>query len=86
MRPRRAFADDGMARPDVQWHVLVFELSEEIGSRSLDHIETIINRDNKVGKQLVLVRSTYTTRHYLMDELKKAESADAAKIPEAASV
>jgi flagellar assembly factor FliW len=30
----------------------------------------LINRDNRRGKQLVLVHSTYTTCHYLMDELK----------------
>ncbi|MEW5701240.1 MAG: flagellar assembly protein FliW [Candidatus Zixiibacteriota bacterium] len=31
----------------------------------------LISRDTKRGKQLVLVHSTYTTCHYIMDELQK---------------
>lgn len=31
----------------------------------------LINLENNCGKQVVLVRSPYTTRHYLMDELSK---------------
>jgi flagellar assembly factor FliW len=33
----------------------------------------LINLENNCGKQVVLVRSPYTTRHYLMDELRKQE-------------
>lgn len=35
----------------------------------------LINCENNCGKQVVLVRSPYTTRHYLMDELQKQDSA-----------
>ena len=31
----------------------------------------LVNRQNNRGKQVVLVRSPYTTRHYLMDEITK---------------
>ncbi|HDS01896.1 MAG TPA: flagellar assembly protein FliW [candidate division Zixibacteria bacterium] len=31
----------------------------------------VINLDNNCGKQIVLSNSTYTTRHYLLDELNK---------------
>ncbi|MBD3298690.1 MAG: flagellar assembly protein FliW [candidate division Zixibacteria bacterium] len=32
----------------------------------------LINQENNCGKQVVLVRSPYTTRHYLMDEFAKS--------------
>lgn len=32
----------------------------------------LINQENNCGKQVVLVRSPYTTRHYVMDELSKS--------------
>lgn len=34
----------------------------------------LINRDGSIGKQVVLMRSPYTTRHYLLDELKKVRT------------
>ncbi len=34
----------------------------------------LINQENNCGKQVVLVRSHYTTRHYLMDEISKSRT------------
>ena len=34
----------------------------------------LINCDKNIGKQVVLMRSPYTTRHYLLDELKKSKT------------
>ena len=39
----------------------------------------LINSANNCGKQVVLVRSPYTTRHYLMDELQKQSASKEAK-------
>lgn len=36
----------------------------------------LINQENNCGKQVVLVRSPYTTRHYLMDEIAKSRPDD----------
>lgn len=46
----------------------------------------LINRLNNRGKQVVLVRSPYTTRHYLMDEITKNTAAKKAEVMESASV
>jgi flagellar assembly factor FliW len=46
----------------------------------------LVNRDTNVGKQVVLVRSPYTTRHYLMDEIKKTKTMRPARVREASSV
>ena len=35
----------------------------------------LINQENNCGKQVVLIRGPYTTRHYLMDEIKKVRPA-----------
>ncbi len=40
----------------------------------------LINRDRNIGKQVVLMRSPYTTRHYLLDELKKTQTREDAKV------
>lgn len=41
----------------------------------------LINRDNNLGKQVVLMRSPYTTRHYLLDELKKTKTREESAVP-----
>jgi flagellar assembly factor FliW len=33
----------------------------------------LVNQENNCAKQVVLMRSSYTTRHYLMDELSKTK-------------
>ena len=40
----------------------------------------LINRDRNIGKQVVLIRSPYTTRHYLLDELKKARAKEVSAV------
>lgn len=40
----------------------------------------LINRDRNIGKQVVLMRSPYTTRHYLLDELKKARTKEDSEV------
>jgi flagellar assembly factor FliW len=41
----------------------------------------LINRDRNIGKQVVLMRSPYTTRHYLLDEIKKSKTKPEQEVP-----
>ena len=51
---------------------VIVTVPEEIASMSANlQGPVLINRDKNLGKQVVLMRSPYTTRHYLLDELNK---------------
>ena len=69
---RQEIAD--LAVDDVR-HVntwVIVTIPEEIDAMSANlQGPILINSTNNCGKQVVLVRSPYTTRHYLMDELQK---------------
>jgi flagellar assembly factor FliW len=41
----------------------------------------LINSDKNIGKQVVLMRSPYTTRHYLLDELTKIKTKPEVEVP-----
>ena len=54
---------------------VVVTVPDEIASMSANlQGPLLINRDKDIGKQVVLMRSPYTTRHYLLDELKKTKT------------
>jgi len=53
---------------------VIVTVPEEIAAMSANlQGPLLINRDKNIGKQVVLMRSPYTTRHYLLDELKKSK-------------
>lgn len=50
--------EDGLGRSDVRWGVILYQLNVTAGSRSLDKIESILNRDkNTATYKLALFRA-----------------------------
>ena len=53
---------------------VIVTVPDEIASMSANlQGPLLINRDKNIGKQVVLMRSPYTTRHYLLDELTQPQ-------------
>lgn len=54
----RSTSRDGLNRAHRRWEVLLFELESRAGSRPIDTIESVLNKDNKVATyKLALFRS-----------------------------
>ncbi len=54
----RSTSDDGLHRAHRKWETLLFELESQAGSRPIDTIESVLNKDNKVATyKLALFRS-----------------------------
>jgi len=61
---------------------VIVTVPDEIASMSANlQGPLLINRDKNIGKQVVLMRSTYTTRHYLLDEIKKTKTKPETRVP-----
>ena len=51
-------SDDALGRPDRKWASLLFELESRSGSRAIDTIESVLNKDKKVATyKLALFRA-----------------------------